>query len=39
MVYAPFDGTVEALFPTGHAIGLRARAAQLLAHIDLIPSA
>lgn len=35
-VYAPFDGTVVAAFPTGHAFGLRhADGAEVLIHIGL----
>lgn len=35
-LYAPVDGTVEALFPTNHALGLRtADGMELLLHIGL----
>lgn len=34
-VYAPFDGSVEALFPTGHAVGLAADGIEVLIHIGI----
>jgi len=34
-VYAPFSGRIEALFPTGHAVGLAANGVEILIHIGI----
>lgn len=34
-VYAPFSGSIEALFPTGHAVGLAADGVEILIHIGI----
>lgn len=34
-VYAPFNGSIEALFPTGHAVGLAADGIEVLIHIGI----
>lgn len=34
-VYAPFDGNVEVLFPTGHAVGLSGDGLEVLIHIGI----
>ena len=34
-VYAPFDGKVETLFPTGHALGMVKDGVEVLIHIGL----
>ncbi|MCI8786544.1 MAG: PTS transporter subunit EIIC [Eubacterium sp.] len=34
-VYAPFSGSVEVLFPTGHAVGLAADGVEALIHIGI----
>ena len=34
-VYAPADGVISTVFPTGHAVGMTAAGAELLIHIGL----
>lgn len=34
-IYAPFSGSVEALFPTGHAVGLATDGVEVLIHIGI----